>query len=54
MQQHGIEAEGKVEKENQKKKKKQAIKVFKKLKVLSINDNTVWSFLIKVETLTYQ
>ena len=43
MQQHGIEEEEKVEKEKQKKKKgkKQAIKFFKKLKVLSINDNTV-------------
>ena len=43
MQQHGIEEEEKVEKEKQKKKKgkKQPIKFFKKLKVLSINDNTV-------------
>ena len=39
MQQHGIEVEEKVEKEKQ--KKKQAIKISKKLKVLSINYNKV-------------
>ena len=55
MRQHGIEAEEKVEKEKQKKKKKKRKQVIKILKrFLSVNDNTVWSFLIKVEIFTYQ